>query len=253
MGRVDWRAVISGLDVGELQRLLGSESGLPGPRANLALADAFAAVGPDSAIDRFADDPDEYLRFCGTQGLGRLLLQTPDDLELRARLRTRASDDLWRVREGAARALQDIGTQNATLMRELVGQWLESEDPLVLRAAVAAVCEPRLLTDDDNARLALHACRVATAALVRLRDTVGADDRLRVLRQALAYCCSVAIAADPAHGAADLEWLQASDDRDIAWIAASNLEKARLRPLLAAAPARRPRASDGTPPPGRHS
>jgi len=36
---------------------------------------------------------DEYLRFCGTEAIGRLIVEEPDDASLCALIRRRATDD----------------------------------------------------------------------------------------------------------------------------------------------------------------
>jgi hypothetical protein len=53
-----------------------------------------------------------------------------------------------------------------------------------------------------------------------------------VLRQALGYCWSVAIAADAATGLPLFTALTASKDRDVQWIVRENSKKARLARLL---------------------
>ena len=54
---------------------------------------------------------------------------------------------------------------------------------------------------------------------------------MRTLRQALGYCWSVAVAADPESGLAAFRALDESDP-DVAWIVRSNAGKARLTGLL---------------------
>jgi hypothetical protein len=56
-----------------------------------------------------------------------------------------------------------------------------------------------------------------------------ADAGLRVLRQALGYCWSVAVAALPADGFARLERWAAGDDPDVRWLVRENLRKSRMR------------------------
>jgi hypothetical protein len=57
-------------------------SGLPGPRGNLELAQAAADVGSRAQFEAFlaytaevapTNDPHEFLAFCGVVGLGRLV------------------------------------------------------------------------------------------------------------------------------------------------------------------------------------
>jgi len=222
---------------GDVPGFLTSRSGLPGPRANLPLADAFAEAAPAALIWSLADSPDEYLAFCATEGLGRLALTPPDRPDALAALRRAAADDRWRVREGAARALQLVGDADPALMHDVVEDWSVAPDAWLARAAVAAICEPRLLTDDDAQGLALRVCDRATALLLGGApldgSAVRAREAHRVLRQALGYGWSVAIAASPEAGLAAFRGLTASDDPDARWIVRSNLTKARLRLVLA--------------------
>ena len=55
---------------------------------------------------------------------------------------------------------------------------------------------------------------------------------MRTLRQALGYCWSVAVAADPEHGLPRFLALSASPDPDVAWVVRENRRKARLARLL---------------------
>lgn len=215
---------------------LTSGSGLPGPRANLELLGAFADVAPADLVLAFADDPDDYLRCCGTDGVGRLVLDatTGDRGLLTALLRARAADPSWRVRESAAMALQRIGDAEPGTLRALVAAWVVDPDPLVRRAAVAGVCEPRLLRDRATATAALDACATATAALAALPADERRAPGVRTLRQALGYCWSVAVAGDPAAGLPRFAALRASDDPDVAWLVRENETKTRLRRLLEA-------------------
>jgi hypothetical protein len=58
------------------------------------------------------------------------------------------------------------------------------------------------------------------------------SDEVRSLRQALGYCWSVAVAADPRSGLTRFTALESSDDADVRWIARENAKKARLAKLL---------------------
>jgi hypothetical protein len=215
--------------VDELASFLTARSGLPGARGNLELADAFAAIADRSTILRFADLEDEYLRFCGTEAVGRLILEEPEDASLCSLIRRRATDDLWRVREGAARALQIVGDADGARLRTIVAEWVADADPYVRRAAVAAICEPRLLSDAATQAAAFAVCCRASESITVLPATERKTPGVRNLRQALGYCWSVAVAADPDSGIPAFERLRAVEDPDIRWIVASNLTKARLR------------------------
>lgn len=227
-----YREELAHLTPDALVDYLSEHSGLPGPRGNLELADAFTALAPTSLIHRLATSDDEYLRFCGTQSLGRLLVEDSARHEVLDILRERAQDSLWRVREAASRALQIVGDHNPDLLRDIVEEWTAAPEPFVSRAAVAAVCEPRLLRDAATQSAAFVACQRATDWIASLDDADRKRPDVRNLRQALGYCWSVAIAANPATGLAWFETLQKSGDPDIAWIVSSNVKKARLRRLL---------------------
>ncbi|MGO4783561.1 HEAT repeat domain-containing protein [Cryobacterium sp. W22_MBD10_FK3] len=222
---------------GEVPAFLTSRSGLPGPRANLPLADVFAASAPAGLIRLLAESPDEYLAFCATVGLGRLALTPPDRPDALLTLRRAAADERWRVREGAARALQLIGDADPVLMQGIIEDWSAEQNAWLARAAVAAICEPRLLQSADAQALALRVCDRATALLLQgaplEADPVRAREAHRVLRQALGYGWSVAIAASPEAGLAAFRGLTQSDHPDARWIVRSNHTKARLRSVLA--------------------
>ncbi|HEY0118315.1 MAG TPA: HEAT repeat domain-containing protein [Cellulomonas sp.] len=235
------------LDDGEIPAYLTAGSGLPGPRSNLELLYAFGDVAPARLVLLLADHADEYLRCCGTAALGRLLLEADDeaagassgaaDLPTRAALEAvlteRARDPMWRVREGAAMAGQRLGAAAPEALAGLVGRWLDPRDPLVARAAVAAICEPPILRPSPLLRAAaLDACERATDVLRAVPPGHRRDADVRTLRQGLAYCWSVAVAADPGAGLPRFRALQADDDPDVAWLARENAKKARLAALL---------------------
>jgi hypothetical protein len=65
------------------------ESGLPGPRGNLELAQAVADEGDRSLFEHFltytpevtpVNSPQEFLAFCGVVGLGKLLADGDDGI-----------------------------------------------------------------------------------------------------------------------------------------------------------------------------
>lgn len=214
---------------------LAARSGLPGPRSNLELLAAFGDVAPAALVVRLADDEDEYLRCCGTAALGRLWLAAADEpgrAAVEDTLTRRAADPMWRVREGAAMAGQRIGAASPEGLATLVDRWLATSDVLVARAAIAAVCEPPILRPSPLLRAtALDACDRATDLLRAVPAGERRDPDVRTLRQGLAYCWSVAVAADPQAGLPRFLAL-ATDDPDVAWLVGQNRAKARLARLL---------------------
>lgn len=214
------------------------ESGLPGPRGNIELAQAVAGEGDLALFQRYVgytavtaptNSPYEFLAFCGVVGLGRLLAEGHTDLL--PVLRIHASDPRWRIREAVAMALQRLGDVNIDQLIAAMQEWSQGT-PLEQRAAAAALCEPRLLDRPDHARAVLQILDGITATIEQVTDRRGDD--FRALRKGLGYCWSVAAVALPAEGKRLMEKWLISDDKDIQWIMRENLKKTRLARMDAA-------------------
>lgn len=210
---------------------LGEHSNLPGPRGNLELAHAFADWAPDPLVDALAAESDEYLLFCALLALGERLARA-DDPALVVALQEHARDSRWRIREAVATGLQRLGDRDLPRLCALVTEWVATEDPLVKRAAAAAICEPRLLACELGSDTARAVCAAATSWIEGLPAAARRDSDVRVLRQALGYCWSVALAAAPEPGLAALAELSGSPDPDVIWIVRENRRKRRLAVLL---------------------
>lgn len=227
--RGQYRLELRALNAMAWPAYLGEHSGLPGPRGNIELAQAVADEGDSDCFDRLIATDDEYLVFCGVVGLGRLLAE---GAPVEDRLREHACDARWRVREAVAMALQRLGDADVARLLDLVTGWAIHPHPLVQRAAVAGVCEPRLLQAPAAAACAVNVCAQLTQGLAALPADKRRDAGVRTLRQALGYCWSVAVAADPTAGLPHFRALTACDDPDVAWIMRENRKKARLAKLL---------------------
>lgn len=239
--RAQWRDRLADLPVAARLELMRANSGLPGPRANLSLLEAAADLADPTFVDALLDTDEEYLVACGASGLGALLVTaTATDTDRAARLHELARDDRWRVREGVAMALQRLGdagrADGAERLAELTERWSAARDPLVQRAVVAGICEPRLLDTPAAAARARLLCERATTMLLDQDPSTRRRPAWRTLRQALGYCWSVAVAADPAGGLpAFTELARRADtaaDPDLRWIVRTNRSKARLAKLL---------------------
>ena len=136
------------------------------------------------------------------------------------------------MREGVAIALQRAADDDPARAFTIAERWATDPDPLVQRAAVAAVCEPRLLRDPAFGRRALALLDAVTADLARSPLPERRSAPMRTLRQALGYAWSVAIAALPDDGLAAFHHLEAHPDPDMAWIVRENRKKTRLKRLL---------------------
>jgi hypothetical protein len=231
MGKVeDYRAVLRTLP--DWDGFLLAESGLPGPRGNLELAQAVADLGDRVLFQRYrgfdavsspTNSPEEFLAFCGVLGLGRLLAD--GDLTALALLRPFAADSRWRLREAVAMALQRWGVADMeALLREMT-TWAAGT-LWERRAAIAGLCEPALLAHGDSAQRTLLILDQVTASVLPLQNRRGED--FKVLRQGLAYCWSVATAAAPERGKELMERWFTTDDRDIRYVMRENLKKKRL-------------------------
>jgi hypothetical protein len=224
-----------GADPAAVGRYLRANSNLPGPRGNLELAHAFADWAPDELVEALRSEDteqDEFVDFCVVLALGERLARAPDP-GLVAALHEHARDPRWRIREAVATGLQRVGDRDLPRLVSLVDRWVLDEDPLIRRAAIAAVCEPRLLATQPGASAALRACQAATRTIAEAAPHERRIEGMRVLRQALGYCWSVAVAADPEHGLPAFVALQGAEgDADLAWITRENLRKARLQRLL---------------------
>lgn len=215
-----------------------SESGLPGPRGNLELAQAVADLGDRGLFERYltldaarapVNTPEEFLAFCGALGMGRLVAEGAT--KLLPVLRACASDPRWRTREGVAMALQRWGDVDMDALLSEMEHWSVGT-PLEQRAAAAALCEPRLLHAPELAARVLDVLDAITASVEVCQER--RSDGFRALRQGMGYCWSVAVAAYPAAGMRRMErWLE-SDDPDVHWILRENLRKKRLERVDAA-------------------
>jgi hypothetical protein len=202
---------------------LRASSGLPGVRANLELAQAAADLGDECAFRRWLASDDEYLVMCGAIGIGRLIAEGRGHLW--PLLRAAADDPRWRVREAVAMGLHRVGEASVEELFEEIERWVEGS-PLLRRAAVAGIAEPRLLGDPETARRAILVIERVTWTL--RRAPYRGSPEVRVLRQALGYCWSVVVAADPPRGLPAFTRLEAIDDADMRWIARHNRKKKRM-------------------------
>lgn len=206
---------------------LTARSGLPGPRANLTLVDAAARIADPPAIDALLADGGEYPMMCAAAAIARRASESASA----AQARTLATDERWRVREGVVIGLQLLGDESPDALIAIVRAWADDPDLYVERAATAAICEPRLLRSAAAAAAALDICRRTTRHLTDLPRERRSEPAARNLRQALGYCWSIAVAADPEPGLAAFRELS-SEDPDVAWIMKENLRKKRLSSII---------------------
>jgi hypothetical protein len=225
-----YREVLGTLE--DWDAFLLQESRLPGPRANLELAHVVSEEGDEGIFEHLlsfdaekaqTNSPHEFLAFCGVLGLGKLL--SGGKIEALKTLRLSASDPRWRIREAVAMVLQCLGEVDMDALLGEMTQWSKG-NMLEQRAAAAALCEPKLLRNQDQIVRALQILDHITASLQSVENRKG--DEFKALRKGLGYCWSVAVVALPETGKHTMEKWFASDDRDVRWIMKENLKKKRL-------------------------
>ena len=257
MARIDdYRAIL--LTLADWDAYLMAESGLPGPRGNLELAQAAAELAGEADLARWrgltveaapVNSAAEFLALCGVLGLRRGLLDgnASDRQAALGALRAFAADPRWRTREAVAMALQSWGAAQLEEMLDEMANWAGGS-PFEQRAAVAAICEPAVLGPFEaksgptpaSARLRLQQEQVFDI-MDRITDLfAGAapPERRRegwqALKKGLAYGWSVAVAYLPQAGRPRLERWFTHPDRDVLWVMRENLKKNRLERMDAA-------------------
>ncbi len=217
---------------------LRAHSGLPGPRGNLELIAVASAVSDRADLERWAaldaaiapeNTPDVFLACVGIVGLGRLV--AAGDRSLLPALRRSGNDPRWRAREAVAMGLQAWGDLDPEALVDEMERWTGGS-ALEGRAAMAALCEPRLLRDRTMVARTLAILDRLTELVRDATDPAATD--VRVLRQALGYGWSVAVAADIAIGLPALERWLSDPDPNVRWMISQNLGKARLVKLAPA-------------------
>ncbi len=225
----DYREILKTLD--DWDDYLRAKSNLPGPRGNLELAYAAADLVDRKRIEHFLTfDPqrapvnskDEFLAFCGVEGLGRLIAEGQSDLW--STLRTHASDPRWRIREAVAMALQRIGRVDMDLLLDKMEDWAAG-NWLVMRAAAAGLAEPILLGEEKHILRALQILDQITSAVEKAQER---DEDFKTLRKGLSYCWSVVVAALPTRGKEAMERWLPSTNKDVRRIMKANLKKKRM-------------------------
>ena len=244
-------AHLGSLSTPELRAHLRAGSGLPGARANLTLVDRCAAEVDLTTLALLSDDADEYLAMCGTAGVGRATASAEVGSDALTAflgvLTERARDDRWRVREAVARGLQLAADQvqqatspaivavasPASPVATVIATWTASDDPRLLRAALATVCEPRLLQAPEAAAVALGVCGRATTRFAAADAATRRTDPWASLRKTLEYAWSVAVAADPAAGLPVFREMEDDPSQVVRSLAQKNRTRSRLAAIVA--------------------
>ena len=122
-------------------------------------------------------------------------------------------------------ALQRIGDANIEFLLKETAAW-STGNLYEKRAAIAALCEPRLLISDKVAASTLDILDQVTTSLATSQNRKSED--FEALKKGLAYCWSVAAVACPEKGKKLIEKWVKSKDKDVIWVMKQNLKKNRL-------------------------
>jgi len=234
----------------DLLTYLVAGSNLPGSRANLEIAGAFAGTVREFAVadvddrqvlwtlcvelacvspeDAPTDDPHEFLAFCGVRGIGAIGSLSPACVgPALTHLAEASVDPRWRIREAVAMGIQDLlSRQRNATVTELEG-WVEGGSWFTMRAAAAGIAEPDLLGEPEIADAALRFHRKILIRIYTANERQS--EAFKALRTALGYTLGLAVAALPGIGFEYLRQLATLDDQDIRWIVRENLRKNQLQ------------------------
>jgi hypothetical protein len=235
-----------------LEFYLREHSRLPGPRANIELANdvshLLAASLPQHAervrslIQYFANGerktlvgntPSEFVMICGVLAFGTCAVAKADwREEIFDYLEQYACSSFWRIRECVSMAYQQLlqADVQGTLVR--IMELARSGNYFQQRAAVTALSEPQLFCNTDLVAPALELHQIVLASVHSVPAWERKREDFRILRRALGHTISVVIAAAPEEGFALLAECATWSDADIIWILRENLRKKRLAKYL---------------------
>jgi hypothetical protein len=231
-----------------LEFYLLEHSRLPGPRANLELANDVAYLLASASekyperilaiVQNFSNGdrksvvvntPAEFVMLCGVVSAGACAaIREEWRNNIVEMLNHYACNPSWRVREAVSTAFQHLLTADPQMTLSYLSTLALDGDFLQQRASVAAVAEPRLLYNSDTAVVALQLQRTVLEHVSHVPTSERKSGDFLVLRRALGYTLSVVVAALPEKGFAFMRECAVLNDADVTWILRENLKKKRL-------------------------
>ena len=128
----------------------------------------------------------------------------------------------------AAMSLQRFGDKEKLRLLLEMEKWRHG-NLLDSRAAIAGICEPRLLKNADDKLRVLKILDEITEGIVH--EDQRKSDKFVALKKVLGYCWSVAVVSKPEDGKRMMGKWMLYDDADIQRIMKENLKKNRLQKL----------------------
>jgi len=210
----------------ELLQVLEKESKLPGPAANLSLLRQFLKEATEEQIalclnvmDKkpAPDSPATFVAMCGVAASAN-----PDIL------RKAANSDNKRIRESAVLGFQNLGLKDLDKLYSTFESW-ENANLLEKRCIAATLCEGALIKTQEMAEKILGVLS-EYMELIELEKNVKSEE-YKVLKKAMGYCISEAVAASPEKGKEFFEEWMRSPSSEIRWVLSENLKHDRLRKM----------------------
>ncbi|MFX1470766.1 MAG: hypothetical protein ACFFB8_19175 [Promethearchaeota archaeon] len=223
-----------------------NNSHLPGRRANLELANAFADISAEFEEDNpkklwdlclflisFTPDkaptnnPKEFLSFCGTWAIGAIGASNPEYYHESLIILKRLSEDQrWRMREAVAFGLQKLLIKHPHKTLTELKEWIDDMNWLTMRAIVAALAHPSVLINNTISKIALELHELTISKIISCDDF--SSEEFKILKKGLSYTLSVIVQANPDEGFKFLNDYINIDNEHIQMIIKENLKKNRL-------------------------
>lgn len=231
----------------EIENYLSTNSNLPGPRGNLALAFRFADCFKEKSISRDlldliikwvnispeeapTNNPREYLTFCGILALGEHYCYAEEEIKnlIMTQFKTAMNDKRWRTREGAAMGFQRIAEKDINPIKKHFTMWFSGSNYLEKRAFIAALAHPPILKNKEIAQFSLNMSEDILNEILSVSKTCRRSEEFAVLSKGLQYALSVFVADIPEEGFNLLKKYAEFNDPELNKIIKSNLGKSRL-------------------------
>lgn len=230
-----------------ITQFLTDNSNLPGRRANIELANAFAEVIADYKNNKSeimwkyclflvsftpdkagTNDPKEFLPFCGAWGIGAIGATNPkyyqDSLSILKRL---SSDSRWRMREAVAFGIQELLKKFPYKVLTALKDWIDEKNWLPYRAIVAGVAHPSVLIENEIGEIALEIHDKIFSKINSSNDLNS--EEFKICKKGLSYTLSVITSVIPEKGFEFMNRYINTGNKHILMIIRENLKKSRLK------------------------
>lgn len=232
----------------EIEKYLTENSNLPGRRANLELANAFAdyfqnkniskefwellcKLNNINSLEAPTDTPAEFLPFSAVQAFGSIYLYVDEEKQkyILNTFKNAMNDSRWRMREAIAMSFQRIAEKDFDVIKNLFSDLFNESNFLEKRTIIAALAHPPIL---DNKDTVLFSLKLSEEVLDNILSSTEAElktEDFTILSKGMEYSVSVFVEKLPEEGFDLLKKFATTDNKKIKKILKSNLGKARLK------------------------